>query len=177
MSCGAVCAGSGRGRGRMSRWVMLWCGTLRTSRALYRMHGGSWFSSVAKNVPPSVRVVAMCLKPPFHSTVSYNTHSAICLVTSTYHHTHDSATTPGVWRRGRSSSTVRDGRPCVWRGLAGPGVAESVAESRESGGRLRSRFGGPEAKKGRWITLDLSATLINSWPSSVEGFFLFLVYR
>ena len=59
---------------------------------------------------------------------------------------------------------------------AGPGVAGSVAESRESGGRLQSRFGGPEAKKGRWKTLDLSATLINSWPSSVEGFFLFPVY-
>ena len=29
---------------------------------------------------------------------------------------------------------------------AGPGVAGSVAESRESGGRLQSRFGGPEAK-------------------------------
>ena len=59
---------------------------------------------------------------------------------------------------------------------AGPGVAGSVAESRESGGRLQSRFGGPEAKKGRWKTLDLSATLINSWPSSVEGFFSCLVY-
>ena len=30
---------------------------------------------------------------------------------------------------------------------AGPGVAGSVAESRESRGRLRSRFAGPEAKK------------------------------
>ena len=30
---------------------------------------------------------------------------------------------------------------------AGPGVAGSVAESRESGGRLQSRFGGPERKK------------------------------
>ena len=59
---------------------------------------------------------------------------------------------------------------------AGPGVAGSVAESRESGGRLQSRFGGPEAKKGRWKTLDLSATLINSWPSSVEGFFPCLAY-
>ena len=29
---------------------------------------------------------------------------------------------------------------------AGPGVAGSVAESRESGGRLQSRFGGPETK-------------------------------
>ena len=54
---------------------------------------------------------------------------------------------------------------------AGPGVAGSVAESRESGGRLQSWFGGPEAKTGRWKTLDLSATLINSWLSSVEGFF------
>ena len=44
----------------------------------------------------------------------------------------------------------------------GPGVAGSVAESRESGGRLQSQFGGPEAKKGRWKTLDLTATLINS---------------
>ena len=60
---------------------------------------------------------------------------------------------------------------------AGPRVVGSVAESWESRGRLWSRLGGPEAKKGRWITLDLSATLINSWPSSVEGFFLFLVYR
>ena len=59
---------------------------------------------------------------------------------------------------------------------AGPGLAGSVAESRESGGRLQSRFGGPEAKKGRWKTLDLSATLINSWPSSVEGFFPCLAY-
>ena len=59
---------------------------------------------------------------------------------------------------------------------AGPGVAGSVAESWESGGRLQSRFGGPEAKKGRWKTLDLSATLINSWPSSVEGFFPCLAY-
>ena len=59
---------------------------------------------------------------------------------------------------------------------AGPGVAGSVAESRESGGRLQSRFGGPEAKLGRWKTLDLSATLINSWPSSVEGFFHCLAY-
>ena len=59
---------------------------------------------------------------------------------------------------------------------AGPGVAGSVAESRESGGHLQSRFGGPEAKKGRWKTLDLSATLINSWPSSVEGFFSCLAY-
>ena len=31
---------------------------------------------------------------------------------------------------------------------AGPGVAGSVAESREYGGRLQIRFGGPEAKKG-----------------------------
>ena len=31
---------------------------------------------------------------------------------------------------------------------AGPGVAGSVAESRASGGRLRSRSGGPEAKLG-----------------------------
>ena len=31
---------------------------------------------------------------------------------------------------------------------AGLGVVGSVAESRESGGRLRSRIGGPEAKKG-----------------------------
>ena len=30
---------------------------------------------------------------------------------------------------------------------AGPRVAGSVAELRESGGRLQSRFGGPEAKK------------------------------
>ena len=30
----------------------------------------------------------------------------------------------------------------------GPGVAGSVAESRESGGRLQSRSGGPEAKLG-----------------------------
>ena len=59
---------------------------------------------------------------------------------------------------------------------AGPGVAGNVAESRESGGRLQSRFGGPEAKSGRWKTLDLSATLINSWPSSVEGFFPCLAY-
>ena len=58
----------------------------------------------------------------------------------------------------------------------GPGVAGSVAESQESGGRLQSRFGGPEAKLGRWKTLDLSATLINSWPSSVEGFFPCLAY-
>ena len=29
---------------------------------------------------------------------------------------------------------------------AGPGVVGSVAESRESGGRLQSWFGGPEAK-------------------------------
>ena len=47
---------------------------------------------------------------------------------------------------------------------AGSGVAGSVAEFRESGGRLRSRFGGPEAKTGRWKTFDLSATLVNSWP-------------
>ena len=59
---------------------------------------------------------------------------------------------------------------------AGSGVARSVAESRESGGRLQSRFGGPEAKKKRFKTLDLSATLINSWPSSVEGFFPCLAY-
>ena len=59
---------------------------------------------------------------------------------------------------------------------AGPGVAESVAESRESGGQLQSRFWGPEAKKGRWKTLDLSATLINSWPSSVEDFVPCLAY-
>ena len=31
-------------------------------------------------------------------------------------------------------------------GLYCPGVAGSVAESRESGGRLQSQFGGPEAK-------------------------------
>ena len=53
---------------------------------------------------------------------------------------------------------------------AGPGVAGSVAESRESGGRLQSRFGGPEAKKGRWKTLDLSATLVNSWPPDCNVF-------
>ena len=46
----------------------------------------------------------------------------------------------------------------------------------ESGGRLRSRSGGPVAKKARWKTLDLSATLVNSWPSSVEAFFFFLAY-
>ena len=63
------------------------------------------------------------------------------------------------------------------RRRAGPGEAGSVADSRASGGRLWSRFGGPKAKKGQWITFDLSATLINSWPSSVEGFFVFLVYR
>ena len=56
---------------------------------------------------------------------------------------------------------------------AGPGVAGSVAESRESGGRLQSRFGGPEAKKGRWKTLDLSATLVNSWPPDCNVFFFF----
>ena len=39
---------------------------------------------------------------------------------------------------------------------AGPRVAGSVAESRESGGQLQSRFGGPEAKLGRGKTLDLS---------------------
>ena len=61
-------------------------------------------------------------------------------------------------------------------GAAGPGVAGSVAELLESLGRLQSRFGGPEAKKGRCKTLDLSATLINSWPSSVEGFFPCLAY-
>ena len=59
---------------------------------------------------------------------------------------------------------------------AGPGVAGSVAESRESRGRLQSRFGGPESKKKRFKTLDLSATLINSWPSSVEGFFPCIAY-
>ena len=50
---------------------------------------------------------------------------------------------------------------------AGPRVDGIVAESRESGGRLQNRFGGPEAKKGRWKTLDLSATLINSYPSDL----------
>ena len=53
---------------------------------------------------------------------------------------------------------------------AGPGVAGSAAEFRDFGGRLRSRFGGPEAKKGRWKTLDLSATLVNSWPPDCNVF-------
>ena len=38
-----------------------------------------------------------------------------------------------------------DGRRDTKKG-AGSGVAGSVAESRESGGRLQSLFGGPEAK-------------------------------
>ena len=33
--------------------------------------------------------------------------------------------------------------------------------------------GGPEAKKGRWKMLDLSATLINSWPSDCNVFLFF----
>ncbi len=53
---------------------------------------------------------------------------------------------------------------------AGPGVAGSAAEFRDFGGRLRSRFGSPEAKKGRWKMLDLSATLINSWPPDCNVF-------
>ena len=69
-----------------------------------------------------------------------------------------------------------DGTYKTRRLRAGPGVAGSVAESRASGGRLRSRSGGPEAKQKRFKTLDLSATLINSWPSSVEGFFPCLAY-
>ena len=73
-------------------------------------------------------------------------------------------------------SQESDGTYKTRRLRAGPGVAGSVAESRASGGRLRSRSGGPEAKLGRWKTLDLSATLINSWPSSVEGFFHCLAY-
>ena len=73
-------------------------------------------------------------------------------------------------------SQESDGTYKTRRLRAGPGVAGSVAESRASGGRLRSRSGGPEAKLGRWKTLDLSATLINSWPSSVEGFFPCLAY-
>ena len=73
-------------------------------------------------------------------------------------------------------SQESDGTYKTRRLRAGPGVAGSVAESRASRGRLRSRSGGPEAKLGRWKTLDLSATLINSWPSSVEGFFHCLAY-
>ena len=38
---------------------------------------------------------------------------------------------------------------------AGPGVAGRVAESRESGGRLQSRFGGPEANFGPITGQDL----------------------
>ena len=53
---------------------------------------------------------------------------------------------------------------------AGPGVAGSVAEFRESGGRLRSQFGDPEAKKEQWKMLDLSATLVNSWPPDCNTF-------
>ena len=30
--------------------------------------------------------------------------------------------------------------------------------------------GGPEAKKGRWKILDLSATLVNSWPPDCNVF-------
>ena len=56
---------------------------------------------------------------------------------------------------------------------AGLGVEESAAEFRDFGGRLRSRFGGPEAKKGRWKMLDLSATLINSWPPDCNVFLFF----
>ena len=41
-----------------------------------------------------------------------------------------------------------DGTYKTRRLRAGPGVAGSVAESRASGGRLRSRSGGPEAKLG-----------------------------
>ena len=43
----------------------------------------------------------------------------------------------------------------------------------ESGGRLRSRSGGPVAKKGRWKTLDLSATLVYSWPPDCNIFLFF----
>ena len=56
---------------------------------------------------------------------------------------------------------------------AGPGVAGSAAEFRDFGGRLRSRFGGPEAKKGRWKILDLSATLMGGWAPGCDAF-LFL---
>ena len=83
-----------------------------------------------------------------------------------------------LWERTiQNKASWLKGRYKTMRLGAGPGVAGNVAESQESGGRLQSRFGGPEAKKGRWITLDLIATLINSWRSSVEGFFVFLVYR
>ena len=39
-------------------------------------------------------------------------------------------------------------RRVYWLVLAGPGVVGSVAESRESGGRLQNRFGRPEANFG-----------------------------
>ena len=45
-------------------------------------------------------------------------------------------------------SQESDGTYKTRRLRAGPGVAGSVAESRASGGRLRSRSGGPEAKLG-----------------------------
>ena len=74
------------------------------------------------------------------------------------------------WRKGK----VRvKGRYKTRRLGAGPGVAGSAAEFRDFGGRLRSRFGGPEAKKGRWKMLDLSATLINSWPPDCNVFLVF----
>ena len=59
-------------------------------------------------------------------------------------------TTPGLlFKKSMTTDLLQDQIVMIKRLGAGPGVAGSVAESRASGGRLRSRSGGPEAKLGR----------------------------
>ena len=57
-----------------------------------------------------------------------------------------------------------DGRRDTKQGVSGPALEW------RGGPQSFGTSGGPEAKKGRWKILDLSATLVNSWPPDCNVF-------